>query len=56
MSRRQCPIAVRKDRQGDAYVVVRPVSCVGEVVSLPLSPTERSALPSFASSGVENSA
>jgi hypothetical protein len=56
MSRRQGPIAVRKDKQGDAYMAVRPVSCVGEVVSLPLAPTARSALPSFASSGVENSA
>jgi hypothetical protein len=35
-------------------VAVRPVSRVGEVESLLLSPTERSSLPSFSSTGVEN--
>jgi hypothetical protein len=56
MSRRQGPSALRKDRQGDAYVAVRLVSGVGESVSLPLAPPARSVLPSFASSGVEHSA
>jgi hypothetical protein len=52
----QYPSVVRKARQGAApTVVVRPVSRVGEVASRPLSPTERSALPAFASAGVENS-